>query len=267
MAARYSASENSQSPSWVRWMPFKVRSDPGSRIASSVAVNTSAKPTCCSRATSRIASTYRLIRALLRSAAATCAMFSLAMGETSTIRGADLPLIRLRLQPGDVRGKCLAECVEPRLAGKRLVESERREDDVRLLVLQVLLGVGEVGRPRLEVDRVGRPGQVADDQLMPGIALLQEGLEVAELLRAFQQRVADQRDPVSRLRASVAALSVAAWWLRDGGPSARRWRTSGNPQSTAGAGVSSTMCFASFGLTCAGFAVPPAAGSMAFGSW
>ena len=66
-----------------------------------------------------------------------------------------------------------------------------------LLVNEMLIGIGEVGWSRLQANLVGRPGQVADHQLMLRISRVQQRLELAELLRSFEQRIADERNVVA----------------------------------------------------------------------
>ena len=69
---------------------------------------------------------------------------------------------------------------------KRLVKSVRGEDDVGFLVREALRDVGKVGRARLQVGRIGRPGEIADDEIVFGVCLMQHRLEVAEVLRAVK---------------------------------------------------------------------------------
>ena len=117
---------------------------------------------------------------------------------------------RLRLQTGDVLGQLAAKVLQARLPRERFVESERGEDHVGFLVREMLLGVGKVGRPRLHVNRVGRPSEMSHDKFMLRELLLQQRLEVPELLRALEQRVADQRDAVSLLQRQRQARSQSA---------------------------------------------------------
>jgi hypothetical protein len=65
---------------------------------------------------------------------------------------------------------------------------------------EVLIDVGEIGGAGGEVDCVGRPGEIADDELVLGKSLVEEGLEVAEKLGALEERVADQGDVVAGIQ-------------------------------------------------------------------
>ena len=60
--------------------------------------------------------------------------------------------------------------------------------------------IGEVFRARSEPDLVGRPTQVADDELMLREARVQQRFEVAEVRHPLGQRVADEHDLIVRLQ-------------------------------------------------------------------
>lgn len=104
---------------------------------------------------------------------------------------------RFRLQTRQVIAQFAAEGHKPLFTGKRFVESKGGENDIRPLVRQMLFGIGEVGRTRLQCNLVGRPGQMPDDQLVSRELLMQHRLEIAELGRSFERGIPDQRNPIA----------------------------------------------------------------------
>ena len=124
-------------------------------------------------------------------------MFSLAIGEKQhdarcclAIEGAGLEVD----QPG---GEAGLEDIDGVDTGEGFVVAEGGEDDVDFFAGQVLFDRGEIVGARLQIDLVGRPGEVADDELVVGMSEVQEGFEMRKLLRAVEQRVADERDAVA----------------------------------------------------------------------
>ena len=79
-------------------------------------------------------------------------------------------------------------------AGEGFVVAEGGDDEVRLEVEEVLIEVAEVVGTGLEVDLVGGPGEVADGELVPGEALVEEGFEVALAAFVVEEEVADEGD-------------------------------------------------------------------------
>ena len=66
-----------------------------------------------------------------------------------------------------------------------------------MLLGEVISGVAEVERPRLQGDRVAAPSQVADDELQLGEPRHQQRLEVIEVLLPLRERVADEDDAIA----------------------------------------------------------------------
>ena len=97
-------------------MPLIVRSEPGLRIASAVGANTSTKPTCCSAGDFAHRLDVLPDAVVVQIGGGTRSMFSLAIGETSTIRGAGLAVEGLRLQAREVFGEppCGTPAARPR---------------------------------------------------------------------------------------------------------------------------------------------------------
>ena len=98
------------------------------------------------------------------------------------------------LQIGHVLREFFPEVFDTCLAGEGFVEAVGGEDDVGLRQGEVLLGVGEIGRPGLHLDGIGRPGQISHLQLVVGKMLVQEGFEIGEILGAVEEGVADEGD-------------------------------------------------------------------------
>ena len=107
-----------------------------------------------------------------------------------------LAVERLRAQPVHVGAQRGPKTLDPLVPGERFVEAEAREDHVGALVAQVLPDVGEVRGARLEIGRVGRPREVAHDEIERGVSRVEERLEVPEVLLALEEEIPDERDAV-----------------------------------------------------------------------
>ena len=64
----------------------------------------------------------------------------------------------------------------------------------------MLLDIGKVLRSRLDVDRIGRPCKVSDQEAMFRVSHMQHGFEAAELLHAFEKRVSNECDAITRIQ-------------------------------------------------------------------
>ena len=86
------------------------------------------------------------------------------------------------------------ELGEAFFAFEALVEAEGGEDDVRLVLGEVLVEVAKAIRPRAEGHFIGGPAEVAEDELLPGKALVHERLELPIVAHAIEERIPDEGD-------------------------------------------------------------------------
>ena len=93
------------------------------------------------------------------------------------------------------------ELLKAGLTGEGLVEAEEGDDNIGLGEGEVLVGRAEAFGAGTENDLIGGPGEVADDEVMLGEALMEERLPVVVTLKlhALGQRVADEADVVAGL--------------------------------------------------------------------
>ena len=100
---------------------------------------------------------------------------------------------------GDELFETRFERIQPRRTGERLVQPEHCQQNIGLVIAEVVAVVGEVGTARSQIDLVGRPAQIADDQFFVRKAALQQSLEVSVVLHPLGQRVANDHDFVARI--------------------------------------------------------------------
>ena len=99
---------------------------------------------------------------------------------------------------GEESVEARAEGGKAGLTRKGLVVAEGCNDYIGAVVGEMLVKVAEVGRPRLEVDLVSRPGKVPDAELVIGKALVKECFEIAVVTGIVEEAAADEGDPRSR---------------------------------------------------------------------
>ena len=101
---------------------------------------------------------------------------------------------------GEESVEARAEGGKAGLTRKGLVVAEGCNDYIGAVVGEMLVKVAEVGRPRLEVDLVSRPGKVPDAELVIGKALVKECFEIAVVTGIVEEAAADEGDLVLRLK-------------------------------------------------------------------
>jgi hypothetical protein len=79
---------------------------------------------------------------------------------------------------------------------ERFVVTEECEDDVRLLMLQPIVGRAEALGPLAHRQLVAREAQIAEDEIVTGKRGINQRLEPARMLHAVGQRIADNADVV-----------------------------------------------------------------------
>ena len=158
---------------------------------------------------------------------------SCAIGENSTMRGADLPLYFCASVCVIQSSSCCLNAGSPASPRVGLVVAEEREDDVRLRVrageavllvaadrlavaAQPLVGRAEVLRAQARRDLVAAEAEIADDQVVLRKARVQQRLEPAVVLHPLGERVADDADVIAR------AAARTAWRRRRAGASRSR---------------------------------------------
>ena len=114
--------------------------------------------------------------------------------EKNDVRGS-LAVVCAGLEVGQEGVETLAEVRQALRSGEGLVGAERSDDDVGLEIQEVLIEVPKVVGARLEVDFIGRPGEVADPELVLGKALVEQGFEVAEAPLGIEEEIANECNP------------------------------------------------------------------------
>ena len=91
------------------------------------------------------------------------------------------------------------EGLEPCMALEGFVEAEKREDDVSTGFLQPIVRRAEVCRAMADDDFVTGPGEIAEDEIVIGVTLVNVCLKPAGMLETVGERVADDGDVVAGL--------------------------------------------------------------------
>ena len=89
------------------------------------------------------------------------------------------------------------------------VEAVGGEDDVGFGFGEVVVDVAEVFGAWAATDGVRRPGEVADDEVVMGIAGVEAGFDFAEVLHAFGEGVADPDDVIALLEVERGGVGDA----------------------------------------------------------
>ena len=61
----------------------------------------------------------------------------------------------------------------------------------------MLVEIAEVVRPGLEIHFVCRPGEIPDAELMPGVALVQQGFKKPVVASVIENATSNQRDVIT----------------------------------------------------------------------
>jgi hypothetical protein len=106
--------------------------------------------------------------------------------------GGIFAVVGLGLQVGEEFVEALLEGGEAFGAGEGFVVAVGGDDEIGFDEGEVLVEVGEVVGPGHEVHFVGGPGEVADDEFVVRVVLVEEGLEMTVAALGIEEEVADE---------------------------------------------------------------------------